>query len=361
MLGYNSESFPTGFVMMVDVSATIGSVRFSSPLIIGSFDAMVSAGIFSKCFELCGDSLGAIVTKSTTILPRGGYPEPKVGRLKDGLLVASGNTNPGIEVMAAQVREFKKDNAGRVLIGSIVNDPDHPRSDWDDEYAHLATEYAKAGADGVELNLSCPHLDPEEKERTIVPAQDPEVVFRLVRHVKAKLTHAGYGGCLVIPKLTGWNCDPSHVACYAERAGADAVTLSNTFPGTAYHTGISEGEYGHRIAQAIGSCRVAHGKGGYTGSALHPAVLLMIENLRHYLHIPIIGSGGCASDLDALVQTFMAGGTLVQSVTPFYFEEVSHVAVVEKVSGLVNEFTAYLERNNMNFPYELYETRKKAV
>lgn len=344
--------------MTVDLRVTIGGVELGSPLILGSFDTIVSAGVLGRCFELCGDSLGAVVTKSTTIGPRRGYPEPKVSRFGAGLLVASGNTNPGIAAMAAEVRQFKNRFGGRVVFGSIVSDPDSPRMDLADEYCHLAVEYAKAGVDGLELNLSCPHLDPAEKELTIVPAQDGELVGQLISAVKSRLSESGYGHCPVIPKLTGWNCKLADVARSAERAGADAVTVSNLFPGTGYYTGIGENGGNASGDREMGEHLLAHGKGGYSGKAMHSAALLMIETLRNHIEIPIIGTGGCATDLDSLVQTFMAGALAISSVTPFYFTSEDEMENMLQVNALTHELERFLEEHGLDNPDGLYRLRK---
>jgi dihydroorotate dehydrogenase (NAD+) catalytic subunit len=330
-----------------DLRTTIGGVTLSSPIILGSFDALAHAEILGRCFEICGDSLGAVVTKSTTVEPREGYPEPKVARFGDGLLVASGNTNPGIRAMAAVVAAFKEHHRNRVVFGSIVNDPDNPGPDLAEEFRGLSLEYAKAGADGIELNLSCPHLDPTEKELTIVPAQDSAVVGKLVRAVRAGLDDGGYRDCLVIPKLTGWCCNPAETALAAEKAGADAVTISNLFPGTGYHSGVGEGG-------PIGGYLVAHGKGGYSGRAMHAAVLLMIETLRRHLSIPVIGTGGCASDLDALVQTFLAGAVAVESVTPFYFRNAGELGNLEALNGRVAQLQEFMAERGLRHTRDLH-------
>jgi dihydroorotate dehydrogenase (NAD+) catalytic subunit len=337
--------------MAVDISSTIGGVKLSSALILGSFDSVVSADVLRRCFDICGDSLGAVVMKSTTINPRQGYPEPKVSRFGDGLLVASGNCNPGIDVMASEVRQFKALFSDPVVFGSIVSDPDHPQSDLAEEYCFLAVEYAKAGVDGLELNLSCPHLDPREKEQTIVPAQDETLVAQLISEVKSSLSRTGYDNCLVIPKLTGWNCNPTEVALSAEQAGADAVTISNLFPGTGYHTRTGEG---HRIGDYL----VSHGKGGYSGKAMHSAVLLMIETLRKHIGIPVIGTGGCATDLDSLVQTFMAGAVAVESVTPFYFRNLNRMEPLLKAKELMEQLKGFLDDHGLKNLDGLYALRK---
>jgi dihydroorotate dehydrogenase len=344
--------------MTVEVSTTIGEVVLSSPLILGSFDPLVEAKVFARCFELCGDSLGAVVTKSTTIDPREGYPEPRVSRFGAGLLVASGNPNPGIRRMASEVREFKLQLREAVLFGSIVSDSAHPQRDLADEYCFLAVEYAKAGVDGVELNLSCPHLDPADKEHTLVPAQDKNTVARLITEVRSGLAGAGFDHCLVIPKLTGWNCDPAAVALAAERAGAHAVTFSNLFPGTGYYTGIAAGEAAGSPDLRVGDHLLGHGKGGYSGKAMHSAVLLGIENLRKYLRIPVIGTGGCAADLDSLVQTFMAGAAAVEMVTPVYFRTRGDMQALLRVNELMEHFRRYLEERGFGNPGELYQGRK---
>jgi len=338
--------------LTVDISTTLGGIELSSPLILGSFDALVDADVLARCFEACPLSLGAVVTKSTTIDPRQGYPEPKVAPFGTGLLVASGNPNPGITRMTSAVRKFRDRHRDAVLIGSIVSDADHLHRDLEEEYGFLAVEYARSGVSGVELNLSCPHLDPEDIEHTIVPAQDQQMVYRLVSTVRARLSAAGYAACLVIPKLTGWNCNPAEVALSAQQAGADAVTVSNLFPGTGYNTGLGEAQ---ASGGKIGDYLVAHGKGGYTGKALHSAVLLMIENLRKYIRIPIIGTGGCATDLDSLVQTFMAGATAVAAVTPFYFRSPGAMDVLEKANGLMAGLMRYLEGHKLDRPQALYQ------
>lgn len=335
----------------VELSTTIGRVTLSSPLILGSFDALVSADILRRCFEICGDSLGAVVTKSTTIEAREGYPEPKVARSGDGLLVASGNTNPGIRAMASEVASFKENHRDRVVFGSIVNDPDNPGADLADEYCHLALEYAKAGVDGIELNLSCPHLDPAEKELTVVPAQDRRVVGKLVGTVKSCLAGSGYRDCLVIPKLTGWHCNPSETALAAEQAGADAVTISNLFPGTGYHSGVDDNS-------PMGEYLVSNGKGGYSGRAMHPSVLLMIETLRRHLSVPVIGTGGCASDLDSLVQTFMAGAVAVESVTPFYFRNSAELKNLESLKERVTRLGGFMAARGLRNTTDLYRIRR---
>jgi len=337
--------------MTVDISSTIGGIKLSSPLILGSFDSIVGADVLSRCFEICGDSLGAVVTKSTTINPRQGYPEPKVSRFGDGLLVASGNCNPGINVMASEVRQFKAQFSDPVVLGSIVSDPDHPQRDLVEEYCFLAVEYATAGVDGLELNLSCQHLDPREKEQTIVPAQDATLVGQLVSEVKSSLSRAGFDSCLVIPKLTGWNCNPAKVAQSAEQAGANAVTLSNLFPGTGYHTRTGDDH-------EIGDYLVAHGKGGYSGKAMHSAVLLMIETLRKHIGIPVIGTGGCATDLDSLVQTFMAGAVAVESVTPFYFRALNEMEALLGINELMKQLKELLEHHGLENLDGLYQLRK---
>lgn len=338
--------------MTVDISTNLGGVTLGSPLMLGSFDALVEAGVLARCFEVCPLSLGAVVTKSTTIDPRQGYPEPKVARFGSGLLVASGNPNPGISRMAAEVRKFREQYPDAVLIGSLVSDPDHPERNTESEYGFLAVEYARSGVSGVELNLSCPHLDPNDREHTIVPAQNRQMVYRLVSAVRAALSAAGYPSCLVIPKLTGWNCNPAEVALASQEAGADAVTVSNLFPGTGYHTGLGESLTG---GGKPGDYLVAHGKGGYTGQAMHSAVLLVIESLRRHIRIPIIGTGGCATDLDSLVQTFMAGATAVAAVTPYYFRHKSGVDALAGANRLIEGLQSYLAQHGLNRPQDLYQ------
>jgi len=343
--------------MAVDVSVQIGTVKFPSPLFIGSFDALTDVEVLCRCFDLCGDSLGAVVTKSTTLDPRVGYAEPKVAAFGGGYLVASGNANPGIAAMATHVRGFKSRHPDRVVLGSIVSDADYPQRNPPDEYGQLALAYADAGVEGVELNLSCPHLDPNDRERTIVPAQDGEAVSRIVGEVKSRLQRAGHDHCLVMPKLTGWNCNPVDVALAAEAAGADAVTLSNLFPGTGYYTGL-DGPGSTSAGYEPGDHLLGHGKGAYSGKAMHAAVLLLIETMVRHVHIPVVGSGGCAADLDSLVQSFMAGAIAVEAVTPFYFRNDGEMDVLHAVADLLDGLREYLAEHELKQPSALYHLRR---
>lgn len=192
-----------------------------------------------------------------------------------------------------------------------------------------------------------------------MPAQDKKLVGQLIRAVKSSLAENDCEQCLVIPKLTGWNCNPVEVALSAEQAGADAVTISNLFPGTAYYTGIGQKGADSGESLEFGGYLLGHGKGGYSGKAMHSAVLLMIESLRKHVRIPVIGTGGCATDLDSLVQTFMAGAVAVESVTPFYFRTPNEMGVLLKVKELMEQLKGFLELHGLENPGELYQLRKR--
>ena len=92
---------------------------------------------------------------------------------------------------------------------------------------------------------------------------------------------------------------------------------------------------------------------------MHAPTLLMIESIRKYVQIPILGTGGCASDLDSLVQTFMAGAVAVESVTPFYFRTPNEMSVLSRAKELIDQLKQYLGDHGMESPNDLYQTRIK--
>ena len=265
------------------MSYKVGSLELRTPIILGSCDLFVSEETVNKRYQ---PYVGAIVLKTTTREPREGYAEPKIARFGDGILVASGMANPGINRMcqiANNLRELP-------LIGSVAE-------------PILAKEYAEAGVMAVELNISCPHTPGGR-----ILAHNPETVYSAVREAKEVCNIP------VFAKLTGWGCDIVETSIAAEKAGADAIVVSNLFPGTGYYTGLVAQDYAYNV----GDCLVGYGHGGYTSPYFLSGVLWMIKQIRDASNIPIIATGGCCASLDSLVQSFMSGAAAVETVTPLY-------------------------------------------
>ncbi len=336
----------------------ISKLTLNSPLIIGSYDFNISSDNFEAIYKTCKDSIGAIVTKTTTMEKREGYKMPQVssfGKDSFSLLVASGMANPGIETMCSELKIFKQKYPKKKIIGSIASISSPSMKKIIDELYAMSMRYLIAGADALELNLSCPHSS-EDKEKTIVIAQDSKKVYKIIKELKSRLNKKGFKDAVLIPKLTGWNCDIIEISKSAEKAGADALVISNIFPGTGFYTGIVKNRF---FNYNIGDHLLGNEKGGYTGKALHSAVLLMVESVKKHVNIPIIATGGCASDLDSFVQTFMAGATAIESVTPFYVHDKKSLKNISKTKGLIDSLVSYLKKNNIPDINQLYSTSHK--
>ncbi len=280
----------------------IGNLELKTPIILGSCDLFVNEKNVRKHFN---SSIGAVVLKTTTREPREGHKKPHIAKFGEGILVASGNANPGISVMCELLKKIKD----IPVIGSVAE-------------TSLVKEYEAAGAIAVELNLSCPNLNED------IPAQHPEQVFEEVKKAKSLCNIP------VIVKLTGWKCDLTKTAQAAQDAGADAIVVSNLFPGTGFYTGLVKQDYSYKIGEPL----VGRGYGAYTGKAFLSGVLLMIQQLRKEIKIPIIATGGCCTDLDSMIQTFMSGADAIETVTPLYYNK--------NPSEIYQEYLKWREEND---------------
>jgi len=252
---------------------------------------MLAAGILG----LTGSSLrsvveagaGAVVTKSLGLKPREGYLNPTVVQVDCGLLNAMGLPNPGVRHFNEEIKEVKETEVP--VIVSI--------------YAFSSEEFAKAaevavdmGADALELNVSCPHV--EETGAEI--GSDPELVAEVVRKVKNKVNKP------VFVKLTPNVANIVEVAKAAVRAGADAITAINTVRAMAIEIETTRPFLANKI-------------GGLSGPAIKPIAVRCIYEIYREVDVPVIGCGGITDWRDA-VEFMLAGASTVQIGTAIAFK-----------------------------------------
>jgi len=223
---------------------------------------------------------GAVVTKSIGLAPRIGYPNPTVVQVKCGLINAMGLPNPGIEAYVQEIRHAKT-VLSVPLIVSVYGFSAQ-------EYAMTAKKAAEAGADAVELNVSCPHV----KETGSEIGQNPETLTKVVKKVKAAVHKP------VFIKLSPNVTDIVEVAEAAVKAGADALTAINTVRAMAIDV---------ETALPVLSNR----RGGLSGPAIKPIALRCVYDIYEKVKTPIMGCGGITSWRDA-VEFFLAGASAVQ-------------------------------------------------
>ena len=223
---------------------------------------------------------GAVVTKSVGLTPRVGYPNPTVVQASSGLINAMGLPNPGIEAYKSEIRHAKTVLAVPLIVSVYGYSAE--------EYATVAKAAAEAGADAIELNVSCPHV----KETGSEIGQTPKLLKETVRKVKAAVCKP------VIVKLSPNVTDIVQLSQAAVNAGADALTAVNSVRAIAIDVDT---------AQPI----LSHKRGGLSGPAVKPIALRCVYDVSEKVDAPIIGCGGITTWKDA-VEFFLAGASAVQ-------------------------------------------------
>jgi dihydroorotate dehydrogenase (NAD+) catalytic subunit len=226
-------------------------------------------------------SLGAVVSKGLFLKPREGHPPERIVETPSGMLNAIGLQGIGVHrYIAEKLPELRRVGATNVIniCGSTL-----------DEYVELARILTDVeGVHALELNISCPNI----KEGGITFGCSLHGTFDVVSAVK-KVTHLP-----VIPKLTPNVTDVASIARAAEDAGADAVSLVNTFLAMAIDVETRRPKLSNIV-------------GGLSGPAIRPIAVRMVYECRRAVKIPVIGMGGIATATDAL-EFMIAGATAVQ-------------------------------------------------
>ena len=261
---------------MADLGVDLCGLRLRNP-------TMLASGVLDETaatmVEVARAGAGAVVTKSVGMSPREGHANPCVVELDVGLLNAMGLPNPGIEYFSEEVKAVKRE--GVTVIGSVIGGSE-------DELAAVAALMADAGADAVELNLSCPHA----KGLGTEIGSTPEDVERVCRASKERVKVP------LFAKLTPNTSSISNLAKAAERGGADAVVAINTLKGMA-------------ISPEVRMPVLANRFGGLSGPAIRPIGVRCVYEIHDAVEIPVIGVGGISTGRDAL-EYIMAGATAVQ-------------------------------------------------
>jgi len=226
---------------------------------------------------------GAVVLKTVTPEPRQGNRPPRLYETACGLLNSIGLQNPGWEAFKHKYwPEIQAKLADKTkLIVSVGGESA-------EEFAALAGESGQLeGAFAVELNLSCPNV----QEGGRVVGVDGKTVGEIVQAAKAATELP------VIAKLSP-DRDVVELAQAAEEAGADAVTVANTFVGTAIKVESRRYFFANRVA-------------GLSGPAIKPLALRLVMEVASHVQLPVLGAGGISNWRDA-AEFLLAGASGVQ-------------------------------------------------
>ncbi len=210
--------------------------------------------------------IGVITTKSIGIAPRDGNREPIFSQYAPGCFVnAVGLTNPGAEEFVKQLSKIKIPKDRFLLVSIFGKDVE--------EFVSVAKIIAPV-ADGLELNLSCPHAS----GYGMAIGQNPDLVQKITKAVK------GAVNIPVIPKLTPNVPNIGIIAQAVVAGGADAICAINTV-GPGYYT-------------VDGNPVLTNKKGGMSGKGILPIGLKCVKEISEAVNVPIIGCGGISSAVD---------------------------------------------------------------
>ena len=261
-----------------DLSRELFGRRFQNPL-------LLAAGTAGFGRELDGvvdlERLGGLVTKAVSLETRPGNRPPRVAEFSGGMLNSVGLANPGVERVRGEYIPWLAQLVRAQVLVNVVGFTV-------EEYAEVVRRLEGVPVIAAfELNLSCPNTSAGGIEF----GGDAGCVERIVSTCRARTALP------LVAKLSPLLPDIAGMALAARHAGADAVTVINTIPGT--------------LSFADGRHRLGHPSGGVSGPALLPIGVLAVTRIVDRIpDLPVIGVGGVRSAADVR-QYLRAGASLV--------------------------------------------------
>lgn len=264
---------------MVNTKVTLSGWQLDNPIIpaSGTFGYGVE---FKDFYDI--NILGSFSFKGTTKNPRFGNPTPRIAETPMGMINSVGLQNPGIDAVINYELPNLKKFFNKKVIANISGFSV-------DEYVHCCSLIDKESQVGIiEVNVSCPNV----KCGGIAFGIDPKNVFEVTKAIKEVTTKPVY--IKLSPNVT----DIVSIAKSAEEAGADGISLVNTF-------------LGMRIDLNTGKPVIANVMGGVSGPAIFPIALRMVYQVSRAVKIPVIGMGGISTAED-VIEMMYAGAKAVQ-------------------------------------------------
>lgn len=249
--------------------------------------------------------LGGIVVKGTTLNPRQGNPYPRMAETPSGMLNAVGLQNPGVDAFVRDIYPTVKDIDTAIVVNVSGASPE----DYAEVCRRLRT-LDKVAA--VEVNISCPNVK-QGGMAFGTTCSGAESITKAVREA--------YDGTVIV-KLSPNVTDITEIARAAEAAGADAVSLTNTFLGMAVDV--------ERMKPVLSTVT-----GGLSGPCIRPIAVRMVWQVAKAVSIPVVGLGGIMNGHDAL-EFLMAGATAVQLGTANFIDPCASVKTLEEIEDFCN-------------------------
>ncbi|MEW5955130.1 MAG: dihydroorotate dehydrogenase [Candidatus Micrarchaeota archaeon] len=283
----------------MDVSTKIAGVGLRNPTVLAAGILGTSADLLCRVAK-CG--AGAVTSKSCSLEPRDGHPNPTALDWGEGLINAIGLANPGAE---EEVKELRKAvaKAGVPVFASVFGKSP-------EEFAEVAARVVEAKPALVELNVSCPNVSGDARFGGRLFAFDAKLVAKITEAVKNRVSTP------VSVKLSPNAPDLKEVAQAAEDAGADAITACNSFgPGMVIDVETGKPVLSNRV-------------GGVSGPAIKPLAVKCVYDVCSAVEVPVIATGGVTTGRDA-VEMIMAGATAVGVGSAVYYRGVSVFARID--------------------------------
>ena len=288
--------------MTPDMTVAIGGLRLKNPI-------LAASGTFGYGLEFAGllnlEELGGFVTKGLSREPMAGNPPPRLVETPAGMMNSVGLQNVGVD---AFIRN-KLPHLAKLQTAVIANIFGYATED----YVEVVRRLEQAGGlAAYELNLSCPNT------AGIMFASDPE----LIREVTGAVRKVSQRPVWV--KLSPNVSDIAPFAQAAEAAGADAISLVNTFVGMQME-GVGKKGGSNRAVLPKGS-------GGLSGPAIHSLAVRLVYQAASAVQIPVIGIGGVICGADA-AELLRAGAVAVEVGTANFYDPQATLRIARELAA----------------------------
>ena len=289
---------------MIDLTTNLLGVTLSNPIIPAS-GTFGFGREFSEFYDI--RLLGSISTKGATLKARYGNPLPRIAECPAGMINAVGLQNPGIDKVIEEELPYLEKIYAKPVIVNVGGES------VDDYVKSVEKLNGVKNILAVELNISCPNVE----GGGMAFGTDAKTAYALVKKVK------DISNQKIMVKLSPNVTDIKEIACAAQDAGADAVSLINTL-------------LGMRINLKTAKPVIAVKKGGYSGRGVFPVSLKMVYDICQKLKIPVVGMGGISSAYD-VIEMMYAGARAVMVGTENLINPFACKNIIEQLPQVMEE------------------------
>ena len=277
-------------------NVSICGVEFKNPVIAAS-GTFGFGTEYNKYFDV--SKLGGIATKGLTLLPKEGNDGYRVHEIACGMMNSVGLQNPGVnKFIENELPKMKKFDT--VILANLGGG-------CEEDYISGVIKLNDTEVDIIELNISCPNV----KHGGMAFGIKSEVAYEVVSNVKKVCKKP------LMVKLSPNAEDIVDMAIKCEKAGADSISLVNTFKGMAIDVKKRKPVFDNVSA-------------GVSGPCIKPIALRMVNEVTKAVSIPVVGMGGIASGIDA-IEFIMAGATAVQVGTANFIKPDVCIDIIKEI------------------------------